>query len=342
MTNSVIKRVAPRWASSTGGRWSVSSGFGAWKLIEDYGVFVPFLLAMVAGTLLVPNFTSSSNVTNVLINGSIIAVIGFGMTFVIALRGLDLSVGSAQGLCACVTAIFISTAGLSFGVLAGIIAGAFIGLVNGALIAYLRVPAFVATLGTMGIVRGTALLTTDGGTVDGVNRALGRVTSARLVGLPVPFLIAIVLLGLAYLVFHYTAFGRHVCAVGGGPEAARDSGINVQRVTLMTFTLSGFTAGMGGVLLTSQLGLVNGSLGSGVELQVIAVVVLGGTSLTGGTGNVVGTLAAALLLAMISSALNLLNIPSYYQYLAVGVLLIFALSLDSIRRFFLRHMIVGG
>ncbi|MFD1211164.1 ABC transporter permease [Arthrobacter sp. GCM10027362] len=296
------------------------------------GVFFPFVLVTLACIGFVPSFVSESNLVNVLINASIMAIIGYGMTMVIALRGLDLSVGSVQGLVACVAASLIGAGGLGMGVIGGILVGALIGIINGVLIAYLKIPSFVATLGAMGIVRGIALLVAGGGVIDGSDPILGQLTSGRILGIPVPLLVALVLLAISHTVLQYTAYGRHVCAVGGSPEAAGDSGINVRLVTLVTFAVSGLYAGIGGILLTSQLGTVNGSLGTGLELQIIAIAVLGGTSLAGGSGNLVGTFIASALLAMIASGLNLMNVPSFYQYLTVGLLLIMALSLDSAGR----------
>jgi len=310
--------------------------------LERFGILAPFVLVAALGIALVPNFLSTSNVSNMLVNASLMAVIGYGMTMVVALRGLDLSVGSIQALTACITAATINELGIGAGVVTGLAVGAVVGLINGVVVAYLKVPAFVATLGTMGIVRGAALLFTDGGSILVADKSFGSIATSKVVGIPVPFVIALVLLGLAYVALERTAFGRHVCAVGGRPEAALDSGISVRKVTVITFVIVGLSAAIAGVLLTSQLGFVDGTLGTGLELQIIAITVLGGTSLAGGGGNLPGTLLAAILLAMISSGLNLLNIPAFYQYLAVGALLLLALSLDSLRRRVQRVDLMGA
>lgn len=311
-------------------------------LLERFGVLLPFALVAVLGVTLVPNFLSSSNVANVLVNASLMAIIGFGMTIVIALRGLDLSVGSNLALTACITAIVIGAAGVWLGMAAGIAVGAFVGLLNGLLVAYVKVPAFVATLGTLGIVRGMALLVTGGNSVLVTNSGFGAITTSKFLGVPIPVILALVLLGVWYLVLERTPFGRHVCAVGGRPEAAVDSGIGVKAVTLKSFVIVGASVGVAGILIASQLGSVDGTLGTGLELQIIAITVLGGTSLAGGSGNLVGTFIASILLAMISSGLNLLNIPPFYQYLAVGLLLLLALSLDSVRRQLQRRALLGA
>lgn len=312
-------------------------------LLERFGVLLPFGLVAVLGIALVPNFLSSSNVANVLVNASLMAIIGFGMTIVIALRGLDLSVGSNMALTACITAIMIGVGGVVVGMAAGIAVGAVVGLLNGLLVAYVKVPAFVATLGTLGIVRGMALLVTGGNSILVSNSTFGAITTSKLLGIiPIPLILALVLLALWYLVLERTPFGRHVCAVGGRPEAAVDSGIGVKAVTLKSFVIVGASVGVAGILIASQLGSVDGTLGTGLELQIIAITVLGGTSLSGGSGNLVGTFIASILLAMISSGLNLLNIPPFYQYLAVGLLLLLALSLDSVRRQLQRRALLGA
>ena len=300
-------------------------------LVERFGILLPCVVVAAFGVILVPNFLSASNIANILVNASLMAIIGFGMTLVIALRGFDLSVGSTMALTACVTAMMVGTAGLWLGMAAGIVVGAAVGLFNGLIIAYIKVPAFVATLGTMAIIRGVALLITGGGSILIGDPSFGAIALSRVFGIPSPVIIALVLLAVLYLVLERTPFGRHVCAVGGRPEAAIDSGIDVKQVTLKSFVIVGVCVGVAGVITASQLGFVDGTLGVGLELQIIAITVLGGTSLSGGSGNMVGTFIAAVLLATISSGLNLLNIPAFYQYLSVGFLLLFALSLDSLR-----------
>ncbi|MBV6759873.1 ABC transporter permease [Rhodococcus opacus] len=321
-------------STPTGGRAAKPAITRGWaRLLEDYTVLLPFLVVLIACIIFVPRFATAATVSDVFVNASIVAIAGAGMTLVIALRGLDLSVGSIQGLVTCVVATGLTTAGVAGGVAGGIAVGAIVGAINGVLVGYFRVPAFVATLGTMGIIRGAALLLADGGTISADNPALEALATSRLLFIPTPFLFAVAVLLAAYVLLHRTPFGRHVCAVGGSPEAAADSGIRVRHVTFVVFVLSGVAAALAGVLLCGQLGSATGSLGIGFELQVIAVVVLGGTSLAGGAGNLIGTMIASLLLAVISSALNLLNVPSYYQYLATGVLLIAALAFDSGHRY---------
>ena len=311
------------------------------RLLQNSGVLVPFLLVLAAGIAAVPNFMSSSNVTNMLVNAAILAIVGYGMTLVIAVRGIDLSVGSAQALAACVAASVVNSAGPVVGALVGILVGAALGAVNGLLVTQARVPGFIATLSTMSVFRGFVLLFTGGAPIMIVSGGFKEVATSSLLGVPTPFIIAAVAGGAMWFALERMRFGKHVVAVGGAPEAAVDTGIGVNRVLLSAYLIAGASAGVGGVLLASQLGVVNGSVSTGLELQAIAIVVLGGTSMAGGRGNIVGTFVAALLLAMINSGLNLLNVPSFYQYVALGLLLIFALSIDGAQRAAVRRMLEG-
>lgn len=311
------------------------------RLLQNSGVLIPFLLVLVAGLVVVPNFASGSNVTNMLVNAAILAVVGYGMTLVIAVRGIDLSVGSAQALAACVAAAAVNAAGPWAGTVVGVAVGAMLGLVNGLLVTKASVPGFIATLSTMSVFRGVVLLFTGGAPIMIASVGFKGVATSSVAGIPGPFLIAVASGVGMWFVLERMRFGKHVVAVGGSPEAAVDTGISVNRVLLLAYVVAGASAGIGGVMLASQLGVVNGSIAAGLELQAIAIVVLGGTSMAGGRANIVGTFIAALLLAMINSGLNLLNVPSFYQYVALGLLLIFALSIDGAQRAAVRRMMEG-
>ncbi|WP_206475792.1 ABC transporter permease [Microbacterium sp. KRD172] len=310
-------------------------------LLQKLGVVIPFVVVLVAGILLVPNFLSGSNITNMLVNGAILAITAYGMTMVIALRGIDLSVGSTQAVVACVAAVSVNTWGLATGILAGLLAAIVLGLLNGIVVTTFRVPSFIATLSTMSVFRGLALLFTGGAPIMIADMSFRSVSTSSVAGVPVPFILAVIIGAGFWFVLDRMRFGKHLVAVGGSPESAADSGINVKRINLIAYVVAALAAGVAGILLASQLGNVNGSLSTGLELQAIAVVVLGGTSMAGGRGNIVGTFLAALLLAMINSGLNLLNVASFYQYVALGVLLVFALSLDSAQRAAVRRVFEG-
>jgi ribose/xylose/arabinose/galactoside ABC-type transport system permease subunit len=311
------------------------------SILQKLGIVIPFVLVLVAGIVLVPSFLSASNITNMLVTGAILAITAYGMTMVIALRGIDLSVGSTQAVVACVAAASVNAWGLVPGILAGIAAAIALGLLNGVIVTTFRVPAFIATLATMGVFRGIALLFTGGAPIMITDAAFRSIATSSIFGIPVPFVVAVLVGAGFWFVLDRMRFGKHLVAVGGSPEAALDSGINVKRIQFIAYVVAAVAAGVAGLLLASQLGSVNGSLSSGLELQAIAVVVLGGTSMAGGRGNIIGTFLASLLLAMINAGLNLLNIPSFYQYIALGVLLVFALSVDSAQRAAVRRVFEG-
>lgn len=311
-------------------------------VIDRGGVLLPFIVILILAIVLVPGFLSSANIRSILVNASIVAIVGYGQTLVIAIRGLDLSVGAAAALSSVVTASTINSLGAPVGLVVGLVVGLIVGLINGVLVAYLRIPAFVATLATMGVAQGVALLYTDGQRITVSGTGFRKLATGSVLGIPGPFLLAVLLCALSFLILQRTGFGRHVCAVGGNPSAAREAGLNERRLTIIVFGLSGVAAGIAGVLITSQLGSVDATPIQGLALQAIAITVLGGTSLAGGAGNLPGTFVGALLLAMISASLNLRNIPGYYQYLALGLLLLLALGLDTVRQSVRNRMLAGG
>ena len=312
------------------------------QVAGSLGVFVLLVIVVVGASILAPGFFTYTNLTNTLITASITAVTGLGMTFAIAMGGFDLSVGSIQVLTAIVAAGLLSIVDPALAILGALLTGLAIGLLNGILISKLRLPAFVVTFGMMSVVRGVALLVTQGQSVMITKHIeFGLLNNGKIFGLPVPFLIMIAVFILLSLLLKHTPFGRHTCAIGGNQSAAVASGINIDRVTISVFGLVGVTAAISGVMLASQLMIVDATLGVGFELQAITVSVLGGTSLSGGHGNLVGTVFAALLLATIASALNILKVIPFYQYLALGVLLIFALAIDTARRAFIAKSLLS-
>ena len=311
-------------------------------IIDRSAIFAPFVVIAVLATILVPGFLSVANVQSVLVNASIVAVVGFGMTLAIVIRGLDLSVGAVAALTSCVGAAATNALGIPIGLACMFILGCLVGLVNGGLIMLLRVPAFVATLATMGVARGAALLFTNGERVTLRSEGLRALAIEKVLGVPLPFLIALGLCAAFTLLLERTPFGRHASAIGGNPGAAREAGLNAAAIGVVVYAVSGLAAAFAGLLLVAQLGTVDATPIQGLELQAIAIAVLGGTSIAGGVGNLPGTFMASLLLAMISSALNLRNIPGYYQYLALGLLLLLALGLDTVRSHVRAALTSGG
>jgi ribose transport system permease protein len=312
------------------------------QVAESLGVFVLLAIVVTTASIVAPGFFTYTNLTNTLIAASITAVTGLGMTFAIAMGGFDLSVGSVQVLTAIVVASLLSVVGPPLAILGAVLTGLAIGLLNGVLISKLRLPAFVVTFGMMSVIRGVALLVTQGQSVM-ITRHIefGLLNNGKILWLPVPFFIMAIVFAILSILLKNTAFGRHACAIGGNRAAAIVSGVNIDRVTIAVFGLVGVTAAISGVMLASQLMIVDATLGTGFELQAITISVLGGTSLSGGHGNLIGTVFAAILLATIASALNILKVISFYQYLAMGVLLIFALAIDTARRAFIAKSLLS-
>jgi ribose/xylose/arabinose/galactoside ABC-type transport system permease subunit len=312
------------------------------QVAESLGVFVLLAIVVTTASIVAPGFFTYTNLTNTLIAASITAVTGLGMTFAIAMGGFDLSVGSVQVLTAIVVASLLSVVGPALAILGAVLTGLAIGLLNGVLISKLRLPAFVVTFGMMSVIRGVALLVTQGQSVMITKHVeFGLLNNGKILWLPVPFFIMAIVFAILSILLKNTAFGRHACAIGGNRAAAIVSGVNIDRVTIAVFGLVGVTAAISGVMLASQLMIVDATLGTGFELQAITISVLGGTSLSGGHGNLIGTVFAAILLATIASALNILKVISFYQYLAMGALLIFALAIDTARRAFIAKSLLS-
>jgi len=312
------------------------------QVAESLGVFVLLVIVVITASIVAPGFFTYTNLTNTLIAASITAVTGLGMTFAIAMGGFDLSVGSVQVLTAIVVASLLSVVGPPLAILGAVLTGLAIGLLNGVLISKLRLPAFVVTFGMMSVIRGVALLVTQGQSVMITKHVeFGLLNNGKILWLPVPFFIMAIVFAILSILLKNTAFGRHACAIGGNRAAAIASGVNIDRVTIAVFGLVGVTAAISGVMLASQLMIVDATLGTGFELQAITISVLGGTSLSGGHGNLIGTVFAAILLATIASALNILKVISFYQYLAMGSLLIFALAIDTARRAFIAKSLLS-
>ena len=312
------------------------------QVAESLGVFVLLVIVVTSASIVAPGFFTYTNLTNTLIAASITAVTGLGMTFAIAMGGFDLSVGSIQVLTAIVVASLISVVDPPLAIVGALLTGLAIGLLNGVLISKLKLPAFVVTFGMMSVVRGVALLLTQGQSVMITKHIeFGLLNNGKILALPVPFFILVTVFVILSILLKHTSFGRHACAIGGNRSAAIVSGVNIDRVTIAVFGLVAVTAAISGVMLASQLMIVDATLGTGFELQAITVSVLGGTSLSGGHGNLIGTVFAALLLATIASALNILKVISFYQYLAMGLLLIFALAIDTARRAFIAKSLLS-
>jgi ribose transport system permease protein len=293
------------------------------------------LLALcVVTTLLTDRFLSPINLNNILVQSSIMAVIAMGMTFVIIGGGFDLSVGSTAALSACVAAMVMLQAGIAAGVIAGIVVGALVGLVNGVIIAYFKVNPFITTLGTMVLFRGVVFLITGGAPVEGpegLPASFVAFGSARFLGIHALVWVPIILLIVLSWIMHATPYGRHIYATGGGREAAWLSGIPVARITASTYVICGALAGVAGVMLAARLQSGQPTAGEFYELTAIAAVVLGGAALHGGEGTLYKSVIGVFIMIILGNSLNLLNVDSYWQRVAVGAVIIAAAAADSLR-----------
>jgi ribose transport system permease protein len=305
------------------------------ETLKKLGPFIALLVLAAGLAVLSPDFLTVGNLLDVTRQVSINAVISFGMTLVILLGGIDLSVGSILAVSSLVVALLMrggESAALATAV--GILCGALMGAANGLLVTKGRVAPFIATLGTMTLLRGLALVLCQGSPISGFPSgffaALGGGYLARMIPLPVVWML--VLFAILWFVLDRTVFGRHVYATGGNAEAASLSGVNVDRVQILVYTLSGFTAAVAGIILTSRLDSAQPTAGEGYELDAITAVVLGGTSLAGGRGWIFGTLLGALLIGVLNNGLNLVGVSAFYQQVIKGSVILLAVLLDRAQK----------
>ncbi|MDV6378759.1 ribose ABC transporter permease [Sporosarcina sp. GW1-11] len=299
--------------------------------LQKLGPVIGLLLIVVIISIMSPSFLTLNNLFNVLRQVSINALIAFGMTFVILTGGIDLSVGSILALTGAVTAGMMS-GGMDpiLAMLLGVLLGVLLGAINGLIIAKGKVAPFIATLATMTIFRGLTLVYTEGRPISGLGdsmtfKMLGK---GYIFGIPVPVITMAIAFAVLYFILKKTTFGRRVYAVGGNEEASRLSGINVDRIKIYVYSLAGGLTAIAALILTSRLNSAQPTAGNMFELDAIAAVVLGGTSLTGGRGWIVGTLIGALIIGVLNNGLNLIGVSSFFQQVVKGTVILIAVLLD--------------
>ncbi|HIX44463.1 MAG TPA: ribose ABC transporter permease [Candidatus Kurthia intestinigallinarum] len=300
-------------------------------LMQKLGPLFGLLLIVVIISIMSPSFLTADNIFNVLRQVSISALIAFGMTFVILTGGIDLSVGSTLALTGAVAASLLAGGTdpfIAMGV--ALILGLILGAINGVVIAKGKVAPFIATLATMTIYRGLTLVYTDGKPISGLGDHLSFQMFGKgyFLGIPVPVVTMLIAFFVLYFILRKTTFGRRVYAIGGNAEASRLSGINVDRTTIAVYALTGMLAAMAALILTSRLNSAQPTAGQSYELDAIAAVVLGGTSLTGGRGWIVGTLIGALIIGVLNNGLNLIGVSSFFQQVVKGLVILFAVLID--------------
>ncbi|MBO2945332.1 ribose ABC transporter permease RbsC [Paenibacillus sp. F411] len=301
------------------------------QFTQKLGPLLGLIILIVIVSVMNPSFLEPLNILNLLRQVSINALIAFGMTFVILTGGIDLSVGSILALSSALVAnLMVAGVDPIFAIIIGCAAGGIMGAVNGLLITKGKMAPFIATLATMTIFRGLTLVYTEGNPITGLGDSLPFQLFGRgyLLGIPVPAITMILTFAVLWIILHKTSFGRKTYAIGGNEKASIVSGIKVSRVKIMIYSLAGMLSALAGAILTSRLNSAQPTAGTSYELDAIAAVVLGGTSLTGGRGRIVGTLIGVLIIGTLNNGLNLLGVNSFYQMVVKGVVIAIAVLLD--------------
>lgn len=304
----------------------------AWLIEQKSLIALLFLIVVVS--FLNPNFFTVDNILNILRQTSINAIIAVGMTLVILTAGIDLSVGSVLALCGAFAATLIAMeVPVLVAVPTALFAGAVLGAISGIIIAKGKVQAFIATLVTMTLLRGVTMVYTEGrpistGFTDTAD-AFAWFGTGYALGIPVPVWIMVVVFAAVWYLLNHTRFGRYIYALGGNESATRLSGIDVDKVKIGAYAICGLLAALAGIIVTSRLSSAQPTAGMGYELDAIAAVVLGGTSLMGGKGRIMGTLIGALIIGFLNNALNLLDVSSYYQMIAKATVILAAVMIDN-------------
>lgn len=301
-------------------------------LWDRYGILAVLVILVILMSATAPNFMSFDNGLNVARAVSINAILAAGMTLVILTAGIDLSVGSVVALTG-VASVLLWTAGAPaiVAVCGGIIVGALTGLVNGSLIAYLGLPAFIITLGALTYIRGFSYSLTDAQPLIASDLGFRGMGNGAIAGIPTPVVLMLLVYAILWFVLERTTFGRHIYAIGGNREAARLAGINVKWTLVRVYLIMGACAGLAGVVFAARVESGQPRAGEGYELDAIAAVVLGGTSLMGGRGRIMGTLIGALIIGVLSNGLVLMNVPFFYQLVVKGLVIVLAVGIDGLK-----------
>lgn len=305
------------------------------RIPEEVGIFAVLIAVVAVLSVLSPTFRTLDNGLVLLVNGTVIAFLALGQAFVLLTGGIDLSTGANVAMTGVVAALFMQ-AGLPWpvGAVLAVLVGTALGVTNGLLIHYLRIPPFIATFSTQGVALAIPLIITGANSVAVREAGFSWIGQGRIAGVPVPVLLLALAAIAAALFLKMTRPGVHVYAFGGNKAAARLAGVSLSRTTVLVYAVSGFCAGMGGLIATSRLMVGFPSTGTGNELfYSIAAAVVGGISLFGGTGSVLGAMIGAVLIAVVSNGMNVLNVQSYWQSLVIGLIILAGVSFDTLRRY---------
>lgn len=302
------------------------------QIIRDFGIVFALIFLMIVLSVLNSNFLSYNNIMNIVLQGSINGLLAIGMTYVVLTGGIDLSVGSIVAFSGVVSAGMV-TGDSGMPVLAavavGVLAGGALGFVNGFVISKLNVAPFVATLAMMTIARGLTMVYSNGNPISGLSKEFKFLGGGEILGIPVPVIILILAFIICAVVLQKTRFGRYIYAIGGNETAAHVSGIKINRAKIAVYTICGLLSGLAGVILSARVSAGLPLAGTSYELDAIAAVVIGGTSLAGGRGRLWGTLIGVLIIGVLGNGLDLLNVSSYYQMIVKGIIIVAAVLFDS-------------
>ena len=302
------------------------------KRINGIGSLLPLILLLIFFSVTTDTFWSTNNIMQILRQSAVYVIMGIGMTFVVLTGGIDLSQGSLLALC-CVTSgmTLNATSSIPLCILVALATGFFVGLVNGVIVAYIKIPAFIMTLGSMYIVRAITLWITNSEQIAVKNDSFSFIGQGFLFGIPVPVYVFILIAIVAYVFLSHTATGRYIFAVGSNMETARLSGVNVERTTIQVFVLSGMAIALASIVYLARLTAAQPTADQSYEMEAVAATVIGGTSIAGGEGGIFGTVIGAIIVTVIRNGLVQLGVGSYFTTLVVGVIIIATVSLDVIR-----------
>jgi ribose transport system permease protein len=306
--------------------------FGSFS-VRDAGTLIGLVAIVVIFGLLAPDFLSQRNLLNILQQSSINACLALGMTLVIISGGIDLSVGPTAAISAVITAtMLVAGVPIPLAILAGLAIGAICGLVNGVLVAYAGLQPFIVTLGTLSTYRAIALIYTGGNPVLGIPPDFRSLFNGSLIGLPIPVIIVAVVALAAWVLLKKTPLGEYLLAVGGNEEAAYVAGVPIAITKITAYVISGVLAALASMILIGRLGAAEPILGNLWELDAIAAAAIGGASLMGGKGSVIGTILGAVILGAMRNGLTLMNVQAFYQLLATGLIILVAMMIDRVTR----------
>ncbi len=316
---------------------SSSSGVLVRRILREAGIGLALLVMVLFFAAVAPSFTTHENIANILTQITINLILATGMTFAILVGGIDLSVGAVMALCAVIAGTVLKQDSLSdpeaigLGILASLLVGMACGGLNGFVSSFWGIPAFIVTLGMLNIARGGALEVTNARTIYDFPDPFNAFGTMSLLGVPVMFLLALALLGIGWLVLTRTVFGRMIYAIGNNEEAVRLSGHRPLVTKVLAFTVTGLFVGIAAIVYMTRLTIANPILGIGFELNAIAAVIIGGTSLSGGRGSLVGTLLGAAIIGVLANGLILMGVSDFVRQIVTGVVIILAVILDSYR-----------